>query len=179
MAGRDYLVEFAESTNRAITDVGYQSIFGERTGSGDPADSPGLTTLVGLAVSVIVVAGLYLGREVLIPITLSVLLSFILAPLANLIRTIGVGRLPSVLLAVGLALGVVLALSGLIGAQVADLAEQTPQYQHAIRTKLETARSLTLGKISSAFRNLGRQLEPSDNALSPKAENKCFQNIRC
>ena len=134
-----------------------------------PADSPGLTTLVGLAVSVIVVAGLYFGREVLIPITLSVLLSFILAPLANLIRMIGVGRLASVFLAVGLALGVVLALSGLIGAQVADLAEQTPQYQQAIRTKIETARSLTLDKISSAFRNLGRQLEPS--VIAPKAEN--------
>src|SRR3954453_20087654 len=40
-----------------------------------PAETPGLTGLLTLAVGVVVVAGLYLGRTVLIPITLAVLLS--------------------------------------------------------------------------------------------------------
>ena len=135
------------------------------------ADSPSLATLVGLAVSVVVVAGLYLGREVLIPITLAVLLSFILAPLANVLRRVGLRRLPSVLAAIVVALGIVLALGSLIGTQLADLASQTPRYQSAIQSKIETARSLTLGKITSAFRSFGRQLEPTQPD-APKVEDK-------
>ena len=52
------------------------------------AETPGLSGLLTLAVAVVVVAGLYLGRTVLIPITLAVLLSFVLAPIVNLLRRI-------------------------------------------------------------------------------------------
>jgi hypothetical protein len=48
----------------------------------------------------VVVANLYFGRSVLILITLAMLLSFLLAPLVNLLRRIHLGRVPSVLLAV-------------------------------------------------------------------------------
>jgi len=50
-----------------------------------PAETPGLTGLLTLAVAVVVVAGLYLGRTVLIPITLAVLLSFLLFLLISLL----------------------------------------------------------------------------------------------
>ena len=93
-----------------------------------PADTPGVQGLLTVAVAVVVVAGLYLGRSMLIPITLAVLLSFLLAPLVNLLRRVHLGRIPSVLLAVLLALAVILALGGLIGTQVAGLAEEVPRY---------------------------------------------------
>src|SRR3954454_12971986 len=89
-----------------------------------PAETPGLSGLLTLAVGVVVVTGLYLGRTVLIPITLAVLLSFMLAPLSNLLRRIHLGRVPSVLLAVVLAVSVIVAIGGLIGTQLADLAQQ-------------------------------------------------------
>src|ERR1700761_4664680 len=98
-----------------------------------PAETPGLSGLLTLAVGVVVVAGLYLGRTVLIPITLAVLLSFVLAPLVNLLRRIHLGRVPSVLLAVVLALGVILAIGGLIGTQLAELVPQIPTYAQTIR----------------------------------------------
>jgi len=75
-----------------------------------PAETPSLRSLLTIAVSVVVVAGLYFGRSVLIPITLAMLLSFLLAPLVNLLRRMHLGRVPSVLLAVLLALTVILAL---------------------------------------------------------------------
>ena len=80
-----------------------------RPASVPPAETPGLSGLLTLAVGVVVVAGLYLGRTVLIPITLAVLLSFLLAPLVNLLRRVRLGRVPSVLVAVFLALTVILA----------------------------------------------------------------------
>src|SRR3954453_18256425 len=82
-----------------------------------PADRPGVRQLLGLAVGVVIVSGLYLAREVLIPITLAVLLSFVMAPVVSLLRRIRVPRVISVLLAALLALGVVVSLGGIIGTQ--------------------------------------------------------------
>src|ERR1700742_1779516 len=93
-----------------------------------PAETPGLSGLLTLAVAVVVVAGLYLGREVMIPIILAVLLSFLLAPLVNLLRRLHLGRVPSALLAVVLALGVILSVGAVIGTQLADLAPDVPRY---------------------------------------------------
>ena len=47
-----------------------------------------------LAVSVVVIAGLYLAREVMIPITLAVLLSFVLMPLVQRLRRLASGACP-------------------------------------------------------------------------------------
>ena len=92
-----------------------------------PSEVPGLHGLLFVAVAVVVVAGLYLGRSVLIPITLAMLLSFLLAPLVGLLRRLYCGRVPSVLIAVLLALTVILALGGLIGTHPPDEGARGPQ----------------------------------------------------
>src|SRR5690242_18667069 len=129
-----------------------------------PAETPGLSGLLTLAVGVVVVAGLYLGRTVLIPITLAVLLSFMLAPLVNLLRRIHLGRVPSALLAVVLALSVILAIGGLIGTQLADLAQQVPIYAQTIRKKVEMVQNFALNKADVIIGRLGQQL----NAPAPQ-----------
>src|SRR2546423_5868737 len=48
--------------------------------------SLGLRAPAGIEVAAIVVAALYFGREVLIPVTLAMLLSFVLSPLVELLR---------------------------------------------------------------------------------------------
>ena len=53
---------------------------------------------------VMVVAILYFGKEVLVPVTLALLLAFLLAPLVGLLRRLRLGRVPSVLLGVVVAL---------------------------------------------------------------------------
>ena len=45
---------------------------------------------------VVVVAALYFGREVFVPLALAILLSFVLAPLVLLLRRLHVARVPSV-----------------------------------------------------------------------------------
>lgn len=119
-----------------------------------PAETPGLTGLLTLAVGVVVVAGLYFGQTVLIPITLAVLLSFVLAPLVNLLRRIWFGRVLSVLAAVLLALGVILALGGLIGTQIADLAQAVPQYTSTIKDKLDTVQGFASRQMATIMRGL-------------------------
>ena len=125
-----------------------------------PVELPGLSGLLTLAVSVVVVAALYIGREVMIPITLAVLLSFVLAPLVGLLRRVRLWRVPAVLIAVALALGVIAALSGLIGLQVASLATDMPRYADTIHAKLDTVRGLTVGRVSTLLSDFGRDMAP-------------------
>jgi hypothetical protein len=58
----------------------------------------GLRAPVGIEVAAIVVAALYFAREVLIPVTLAMLLSFVLSQLVELLRRVWLGRILSVVL---------------------------------------------------------------------------------
>ncbi len=124
-----------------------------------PPELPGLQALTTLAVAVVVIAALYLAREVLVPITLAILLSFVLAPLVALLRRIGLPRVPAVVTAVVFALGILLLLGGVIGTQVASLASDVPRYATTVERKVDTVRSYTIGRITALTGKLGRQIE--------------------
>ena len=132
----------------------------------EPAGVPGVQGLLSLAVGVVVIAALSLGREVLIPITLAVLLSFVLAPLVRLLRRFRVGRTPSVLLAVVVALGILSGLGVVIGSQVAELASDLPRYASTIERKVQAVRQETLGRMASLSGRLGRGLEQAGNTVA-------------
>ena len=102
-----------------------------------------------LAVAIVVIVALYLGREVFIPLVLAVLLSFVLGPVVNLLRRIHVPRIPAILVTVVLALGVLLGIGGVIGLQLADLAGQLPQYQQTVETKIQKLQTGVLGHASA------------------------------
>jgi len=53
--------------------------------------------LQGLMIGAIVIGGLYIGREVLLPLALAILLSFVLTPLLLLLRKVKVPRVPAVI----------------------------------------------------------------------------------
>ena len=121
------------------------------------AETPGLSSLLALAVAVVVVAALYFARDVLIPITVAVLLSFVLAPLANLLRRIRLPHVAAVLLSVLIALGIILAIAGVIGVQVAGIATDVPRYTATIQRKVETVRNMTVGRLTALTDRLDKQ----------------------
>ena len=123
-----------------------------------PAATPEAPRDSLLMIAVIIVAALYFAREVLIPVTIAVLLSFLLAPLVGLLRRARIGRTPAVLLAVVLALAVILGLGGAIGAQVAGLVSEIPYYSTTIEHKVDTVRQMTLGRVNGLINRLGHQL---------------------
>src|SRR5215212_6175325 len=90
------------------------------------APSPELRTLVAVAVGAIVVATLYIAQDILIPITLAVMLSFVLSPLVDLLRRIGLWRAPAVAVSVLVALGAIGVVGTLLGGQAAALADDMP-----------------------------------------------------
>ncbi len=120
------------------------------------AEIPSQASLMTLAVGVVVIAALYLAREVLIPITLAVLLSFVLAPLVGRLRRLGLWRVPSVFLAVVLALGIIVVLAGIIGTQVAQLGSQAPYYAQTVQRKLDSVRGFATEQVAAVTSRLGR-----------------------
>ena len=105
---------------------------------------------------VMVVATLYFGKAVLVPVTLALLLAFMLAPLVDLLRRAHLGRVPSVLLGVILALGVILGVGGVIGTQIAELTSDIPRYVSTVETKVSAVRAYTVGRLF----NLADKIEP-------------------
>lgn len=126
-----------------------------------PAETPRASTAIGLQIGVVTVAGLYFGREVLIPITLAILLSFLLAPLVGLLRRV-LPRVLAVLLAVVAGLAVVLALGGLIGMQIASLAPNVPHYAEGVEAKVSSVQQFATGHFSAIMSRLNNASEPAD-----------------
>jgi predicted PurR-regulated permease PerM len=89
----------------------------------------------GLMIGVIV-GTLYIAREVLLPLTLAILLSFVLTPLLVLLRKIKVPRVLAVIIVVTLAFAVIFGLGWLLTQQVARLAGDLPGYQRVLSEKL-------------------------------------------
>jgi len=118
------------------------------------ASSPELRTLVAVAVGAIVVATLYIAQDVLIPITLAVMLSFVLSPLVDVLRRIGLWRAAAVALSVLVALGAIGLIGTLLGSQAATLAADVPQYVEAVQNKVESIQALAITRIASITRLL-------------------------
>ncbi len=124
---------------------------------GDGRRDP-LGTLTSVVIGVVIVVALYVGRDVLVPIALAILLSFVLAPLVQLLRRAWLGRVPAVFLAVVLALGVILSMGGLIALQISQLVSDVPRYASTIDQKVASVRTMVVGQVSGVVGKLGPQL---------------------
>ena len=105
---------------------------------GRPFRSPRATTLVPLVpwvIAALAVCGLYFGKSVLIPITLAGLLAFLLAPVASLLRRLGLPRLLAIFLAVAVALSGLAATSAVLVSQASTLSKDAPAYAERITEK--------------------------------------------
>ena len=104
---------------------------------------------IGIIATATLLALLYLGRDVLVPITLAVILSLAVSPLVYALRRLGAGQTLSVLVAVlGLAL-LVAAVTAVLGFQVVRITANLPQYEATIGHKLDTLNDLAIGKLNA------------------------------
>jgi predicted PurR-regulated permease PerM len=126
------------------------------------------STLSGsLPALVLVAAVLYLGREVLIPLALAILLSFLLAPAVRRFERWRLGRLLATLLVVALGFAVIGGVAWVAGSQAISLAAKLPEYRANVSKKIRAIREPQkgdLGKAAEAIKDLEREADPS----SPK-----------
>ena len=141
-----------------------------------PSGVPGLNGLLSLAVAVVVVAALYFAREVLIPITVAVILAFMLAPLVSRLKRWHIPHAGAVLLSLLVALGIVGVVGGVIGTQVAGIAQDIPQYTATITRKVQAVQGMTLGRLTGLTQRLdktmGRTAQEATEAQTGEAADK-------
>jgi predicted PurR-regulated permease PerM len=124
-----------------------------------------MTTLIAAGV---VIAGLYFGRDILVPLALAVLLSFLLAPLLRWLRRLRIGRGPSVALTVLVGFLVIGGFGAVVAHELAALADRLPVYEENIRAKIgslpgELPGSAAASRIRSMMQDLRSQLARAGN----------------
>src|SRR5450755_1044416 len=95
----------------------------------------------------IILALLYLGRSVLIPLALAIMLSLLVAPLVRALRRLRIGRASSVLVAVVALTVSCVGVAAALGAQILHIAESLPQYESNVQRKLKTLEEVIVGPI--------------------------------
>ena len=129
-----------------------------------PDPESGLTRKFQTAViTAVVVAGLYVGQPVLMPLALAVLTSFALSPLLGTLRHLRLGHIPAVLVTLLLAMVILGGIALFTGSQLAKLAGELPHYQTNLSTKINsvvgnTLHNGTLSRLRETAENLAAQV---------------------
>jgi predicted PurR-regulated permease PerM len=133
-----------------------------------PQTSEEVASLIGavaLAIlGVIIVTGLYVGREIFVPVALAILLSFVLASPVSALQRLKVPRGIAVVGVVLFAFAIIFALGSLIATQLNRLAADLPSYQATIQSKIQSVRgvtggSSTLERAAGMLQDLGKELD--------------------
>jgi predicted PurR-regulated permease PerM len=129
--------------------------------------------------TVVIVAALYFGREILVPIALALLMSFVLSPLVRILQVWRFPRVLAVIVVVFAAFAAIFSLGALMVSQVDQLADDLPRYQSTLREKIQSLRGATAGtgtleRASAVLQDLSSELDrPKPNrtatALSSSA----------
>jgi predicted PurR-regulated permease PerM len=129
-----------------------------------------LSAVATAILAVIIIMTLYFGREIIIPIALAILLSFVLAPLVGLLQRLRVPRGLAVVSVVIIAFALIFAMGSLLASQLTQLAGDLPRYQSTITEKIQSFRDTTAGRgtlerASGMLKDLSKELDkPKDAA---------------
>lgn len=127
-----------------------------------------LALVIGLIIAV-----LYFGGELFVPLAVAVLLSFVLTPLVAFLRKLRVPRVPAVILVVAIAFSIIFSIGAIMGAQLADLAGQLPKYESTLRQKIRDLRPQpgapagVFERATDALEKLGEELDREPQRRSP------------
>ncbi len=144
----------------------------ERRGAGTSMSAPLSTGWLRDHSSRIIAAGvilalLYLGRSVLIPLALAIMLSLLVAPLIRVLRRLRIGRASSVLVAVAALTLSCVGIAAALGTQILHIAKSLPQYESNVQRKLKTLEEVTVGPILSLTNETSRLTGIHQSAEAP------------
>jgi hypothetical protein len=132
-----------------------------------------LSAVATAILAVIIISMLYFGRDIFVPIALAILLSFVLAPLVEILQRIRIPRGLAVVSVVILAFSMIFAMGSLLATQLTQLAGDLPRYQSTISEKIQSFRDTkagrgTLERASDMLKDLSKELDKPKDAASPR-----------
>jgi predicted PurR-regulated permease PerM len=120
----------------------------------------------GIGIVALVVAGLYWLQAVLIPLALAVLLTFLLSPVVSTFERRGLGRVPSILVTVLLALSLLGGIGWTLTHQLVTLADELPRYSLNIHHRIADLRGASKGgsveKVQNAVADVVGEIQKTD-----------------
>ncbi|KQR79248.1 AI-2E family transporter [Rhizobium sp. Leaf341] len=107
---------------------------------------------------------LKVGQEIFVPLALSLLLTFTLAPIVSFLRRRSVPKIAAVMIAVASAFCAIALFSVIVASQVANLAQNIPAYQRNIVVKVQTLAQAGSGDgimkhLSGIVERVGEEIE--------------------
>ncbi len=120
-----------------------------------------------------VVAALYFGRDILVPIALAILLAFLLEPFVSRMEQWHLGRSGPVIISVLLAISVLGAAGWVVFVQTVDLADKFPNYRATISKKIESFRGVKgkgLAKAQATVNELGKEISTTIGTTTPDSQ---------
>jgi predicted PurR-regulated permease PerM len=108
-------------------------------------------TLASIAV---LIAALYLAKGVLVPLTLAVLLSFLLSPICDWLERRRLGRTPAVLATAILGFTLLGAMGWTAAAQMTGLVPKLPEYQANLEARLNSVNEYAVAALSKVTRTV-------------------------
>jgi len=135
--------------------------------------------MAGFVISAVIIAALYFGQDVLIPLALAILLAFLLEPLVSRLKKWGLPQLPSIAIVMIFTISVLAGLGSYLGFQLKDLSQELPQYQDTIQQKLNTVKSLTSGPSAwDGAKTTFDTVESSFEGINQVEQEKGVQNVK-
>ncbi len=145
-----------------------------------PSDQFAKTAWV-LGSTAVVVAALYLAKGVLVPLTLAVLLCFLLSPVCDWLERRGLGRIPAVLVTSILGFTVLGIAAWAAVVQMAALAPRMPEYQDNLQARLHSVNEYfiaALGKVTRTAEDIGKNLPQAKPASPPQGTDEWPYSVR-
>jgi predicted PurR-regulated permease PerM len=144
----------------------------------DRSNVPGF----GIITGVLILAVLYFGREVFIPLALAGLLAFLLAPMATRMERAGVPRTPSALLVIAVTFSLLMVTGWVVLGQIYNLALELPRYQENVSEKVGELHLNSAGRLAGTMQmiaNVNKELATGSIAkTAPVAPILPIQNSR-
>ena len=126
--------------------------------------APPLTSrLVQVAAAIVIIFSLRYAKEVLIPIALAILFSFLLAPLVHRLERFNLKRAVAVLIVVLLSFAIIGSIGVIVAGQLRDLADKAPQYADSLEKQLKhfQERGGMLSKLSQTADRISHDIAPT------------------
>ena len=137
-----------------------------------PSQSHPYAKSSGLLSVFLIVAGLYLAREVFILIALALFFAFLLEPLANRLERLHLGKIGAAVAAVLVAMIIVAILTELVSNQLGELGRHLPEYKKNLRGKLlqmEAGDGGVFGRTAKSIQDFRKDLIPTNSAAGTNA----------
>jgi predicted PurR-regulated permease PerM len=133
----------------------------DRTFRDDPSQFSRVLTFLSSALVVVI---LYFARDIIVPIALAILLSFLLSPVVRALRRLGLGRAAAVIITAVVSFLIILGFAAVVVQEVSSLAGDLPRYRSNLEVKVRSLPELVPG--AGVFRRAADMLHDLRNELA-------------